>query len=52
MDGTSSIDMDCIAQYTQHVTSTTAEGEPSPHHRHGVFAGIRATALARLGSDN
>jgi leucine dehydrogenase len=44
--------MDCIAQYTQHVTSTTAEGDPSPHTALGVFAGIRATALARLGSEN
>lgn len=50
--GTSSEDMDCIAQHTQHVTSTTAEGDPSPHTAMGVFAGIRATAMARLGSDN
>lgn len=50
--GTSSTDMDCIAQHTQHVTSTTAEGDPSPHTAMGVFTGIRATALARLGSDN
>ena len=50
--GTSSVDMDCIAQHTPHVTSTTAEGDPSPHTALGVFAGIRATALARLGSDN
>jgi leucine dehydrogenase len=50
--GTSSADMDCIAQHTQHVTSTTAEGDPSPHTAMGVFAGIRATAMARLGSNN
>lgn len=50
--GTSSADMDCIAQHTQHVTSTTSEGDPSPHTAVGVFAGIRATALARLGSDD
>ncbi|MDH1265630.1 MULTISPECIES: Leu/Phe/Val dehydrogenase [unclassified Pseudomonas] len=50
--GTSSADMDCIAQHTQHVTSTTREGDPSPHTAMGVFAGIRATAQARLGSDN
>lgn len=50
--GTSSADMDCIAQHTQHVTSTTSEGDPSPHTAMGVFAGIRATALARLGSDD
>ena len=50
--GTSVADMDCIAQQTQHVTSTTAAGDPSPHAAMGVFAGIRATAMARLGSDN
>ena len=50
--GTSTLDMDCIAQSTQHVTSTTASGDPSPHAAMGVFAGIRATAMARLGSDN
>jgi len=50
--GTSSADMDCIAQHTRHTTSTPAEGDPSPHTAMGVFAGIRATALARLGSDD
>lgn len=50
--GTSSADMDCIAQFTQHVTSTTTAGDPSPHTAMGVYAGIRATALARLGSDD
>ncbi|RJG10361.1 Glu/Leu/Phe/Val dehydrogenase [Pseudomonas cavernicola] len=50
--GTSSADMDCIAQYTSHVTSTTSAGDPSPHTAMGVFAGIRATAQARLGSDD
>jgi leucine dehydrogenase len=50
--GTSSADMDCIAQQTNHVTSTTAAGDPSPHTAMGVYAGIRATALARLGSDD
>lgn len=50
--GTSSADMDCIAQHTQHATSTTQEGDPSPHTALGVFAGIRATAQARLGSDD
>ena len=50
--GTSSADMDCIAQYTHHATSTTSEGDPSPHTALGVFAGIRATAQARLGSDD
>lgn len=50
--GTSSADMDCIAQHTSHVTSTTSAGDPSPHTAMGVFAGIRATAQARLGSDD
>jgi leucine dehydrogenase len=50
--GTSCADMDCIAQYTQHVTGTTATGNPALHTALGVFAGIRATALARLGSDD
>jgi leucine dehydrogenase len=50
--GTSAADMDCIAQQTRHVTSTTAAGDPSPHTAMGVFAGIRASAMARLGSDD
>jgi leucine dehydrogenase len=50
--GTSSADMDCIAQQTQHVTSTTTAGDPSPHTAMGVFAGIRASVLARLGTDD
>lgn len=50
--GTSSADMDCIAQHTEHVTSTTSGGDPSPHTALGVFAGIRASAKARLGSDD
>ena len=44
--------MDCIAQQTRHVTSTTQAGDPSPHTALGVFAGIRASAQARLGSDD
>ncbi|GAC1032478.1 Glu/Leu/Phe/Val dehydrogenase [Pseudomonas sp. No.21] len=50
--GTSSADMDCIAQQTRHVTSTSSAGDPSPHTAMGVFAGIRASARARLGSDD
>ena len=50
--GTSAADMDCIAQRTQHVTSTSRAGDPSPHTAMGVFAGIRASAMARLGSDD
>ena len=50
--GTSNEDMDCIAQQTGHVTSTTAAGDPSPHTALGVLTGIRAAALAQLGTDS
>ena len=50
--GTSTADMDCVAQHTTYVTSTTAAGDPAPHAAMGVFMGIRSTAMARLGSDN
>lgn len=50
--GTSTLDMDCLAQGTPHVVSTTALGDPAPHAAMGVFAGLRATAHARLGSHN
>lgn len=50
--GTCSADMDCIARYTRHVTSTTQQGDPSFSTALGIFTGIRATAMARLGSDN
>lgn len=50
--GTSSADMDCIALHTRHATSTSSAGDPSPHTALGVFAGIRATAQARLGGDD
>ncbi|MEG5266039.1 Glu/Leu/Phe/Val dehydrogenase dimerization domain-containing protein [Pseudomonas sp. JDS28PS106] len=50
--GTSSEDMDSIALHTRNVTSTSEEGDPSLFTAMGVFAGIRTTALARLGSDN
>lgn len=50
--GTSSLDVDCVALHTRHVTSTQAAGDPSPCTALGVFAGIRASALARLGSDD
>jgi leucine dehydrogenase len=50
--GTSREDMDCIAQCTRHVTSTTAVGDPSAHTALGLYTGIRTTAMARLGSDN
>jgi leucine dehydrogenase len=50
--GTSTADMDCVAQHTTYVTSTSAAGDPAPHAAMGVFMGIRSTAMARLGSDN
>jgi len=50
--GTSSADMDCIAQQTGHVTSTTEAGDPSPHTALGVLAGVRAAVRARLGQDS
>lgn len=50
--GTSREDMDCIAQYTQHVTTTTKSGDPTTYTAMGLYAGLRATAMARLGSDN
>lgn len=50
--GTSSQDMDCIAQETAHVTSTTHAGDPSPHTALGVLAGIRTTARQRLGQNS
>lgn len=50
--GTSNADMDCIAQQTGHVTSTTAAGDPAPHTALGVLTGIRAAARAKLGTDS
>lgn len=51
-NGTSCVDMDCIAKQTQFVTSTSERQDPAAYTALGVFAGIRATALARLGSEN
>lgn len=50
--GTSSQDMDCIAQETRHVTSTSEAGDPSPHTALGVLSGIRTAARHRLGQDS
>jgi leucine dehydrogenase len=50
--GTSTADMDCMAQHSGYVSCTSEAGDPSGHAALGVFAGIRATAQARLGSDN
>ncbi|MET1076872.1 MAG: Glu/Leu/Phe/Val dehydrogenase dimerization domain-containing protein [Pseudomonas sp.] len=50
--GTSSADMDCVAQHTRYVTSTTRSADPSVQTALGLFAGLRATAKARLGSND
>ena len=50
--GTSSEDMDCIAQHTAHVTSTSGSVDSTAYTAMGLYAGIRTTAMARLGSDN
>lgn len=50
--GTGSEDMDCIAQHTGHVTSTTQAGDPSAHTALGVLMGIRSAARAKLGQDS
>lgn len=50
--GTSSQDMDCIAQETRHVTSTSQAGDPSGHTALGVLSGIRTVARHRLGQDS
>lgn len=45
--GTSTLDMDCIAQSTPHVTSTTASGDPSPHAAMGCS--LASGPLPRFG---
>lgn len=50
--GTSSQDMDCIAQQTRHVTSTTQAGDPSPHTALGVLMGIKAATRRQLGQES
>lgn len=50
--GTSSQDMDCIAQQTGHVTSTRQAGDPSPHTALGVLMGIKAAARRQLGQES
>ncbi|MBD1550833.1 Glu/Leu/Phe/Val dehydrogenase family protein [Pseudomonas typographi] len=50
--GTSTEDMDCVAVHTQHVTCTRGTGDTSRPTAEGVFCGIRAAALARLGSSD
>jgi leucine dehydrogenase len=49
--GTSSEDMDCIAQQTGHVTSTSHAGDPSPHTALGVLMGIKSAVRVKLGQE-
>ncbi len=49
--GTSSEDMDCIAQHTGHVTSTSEAGDPSPHTALGVLMGIKSAVRVQLGQE-
>lgn len=49
--GTSSEDMDCIAQQTGHVTSTSEAGDPSPHTALGVLMGIKSAVRLKLGQE-
>ncbi|MBL4834189.1 MAG: Glu/Leu/Phe/Val dehydrogenase [Pseudomonas sp.] len=49
--GTSSQDMDCIAQQTGHVTSTSEAGDPSPHTALGVLMGIKSAVRRQLGQE-
>jgi len=49
--GTSSQDMDCIAQQTGHVTSTSEAGDPSPHTAVGVLMGIKSAVRRQLGQE-
>ncbi len=50
--GTQISDMDNIALNTPYVTCTRKMGDPSPSTAFGVFAGIRASAKFRFGSDD
>ena len=50
--GTSSEDMECIARHTRHVTCISGSGDSTAYTAMGLYAGIRTTAMARLGSDN
>src|SRR5690606_25912257 len=49
--GTTNKEMDLIAQETAHVTSTTAEGNPSECTARGVFEGILAAVKFKLHRD-
>ncbi len=50
--GTSPSDMDYIHLETEHVVGLQGRsGDPSPVTAHGVYRGMKATALTKLGSD-
>lgn len=46
--GTTSEDMDIIAEQTPYTTSTTASGDPSPFTAAGVIAGIKAAVAHKF----
>ena len=48
--GTQVTDMDNIARNTRFVTCTSDMGDPSPSTAQGVFAGIRASVIFRMGT--
>ena len=51
--GTSPSDMDYIHLETEHVVGLQGRsGDPSPVTAHGVYRGMKATALTKLGSDS
>lgn len=50
--GTTSAMMDIAATRSRHVTSTTREGNPSGYTAVGVFEGLRAAVLHRLGRED
>ncbi len=51
--GTQLSDMDIIAQHTPHVASLSSyDGDPSPSTAKGVFRGIQAAVLFKLGKES
>jgi leucine dehydrogenase len=50
--GTTPTEMDLVAKYTRHVTSTTKIGNPSPFTAHGVLRGIEAAVKAKMNKNS
>lgn len=50
--GTSTHDMDVIAERTPHVIGQTHQGDPSPYTAKGIFRCIQAAAKFKLNRDN